>query len=123
MITNKPPDSRFTTPAGHRPPAQYQPGDIVALLDPTDNRAWTIETVHHHPDHTTSITMWAPVLGDVAEHRTAADTQLRLLRTADKPHGTGCHCHWLGPHTPEHTPNPLCRPLRPDADRDNEAGQ
>jgi hypothetical protein len=31
--------------------------------------------------------------------------------------GTGCRCDWLGEGTPEHAPSPLCRSLRPDADR------
>jgi hypothetical protein len=35
-----------------------------------------------------------------------------------RPTGTGCRCDWLGEGTPEHTPSPLCRSLRPDADRD-----
>lgn len=34
------------------------------------------------------------------------------------PFGTGCRCTFLGEGTPEHTPSPLCRSLRPDADRD-----
>lgn len=32
-------------------------------------------------------------------------------------YGTGCRCDWLGVGTPEHAPSPLCRSLRPDADR------
>lgn len=31
--------------------------------------------------------------------------------------GAGCRCDWLGQGTPEHAPSPLCRALRPDADR------
>jgi hypothetical protein len=34
-------------------------------------------------------------------------------------YGTGCRCDWLGVGTPEHAPSPLCRSLRPDADRDD----
>lgn len=33
-------------------------------------------------------------------------------------YGTGCRCTFLGENTPEHTPSPLCRSLRPEADRD-----
>jgi len=35
-------------------------------------------------------------------------------------YGTGCRCDWLGEGTPEHAPSPLCRSLRPDADRDDD---
>lgn len=35
-------------------------------------------------------------------------------------YGTGCRCDWLGKGTPEHAPSPLCRSLRPDADRDDD---
>lgn len=31
--------------------------------------------------------------------------------------GAGCTCDWLGIGTPEHTSSPLCRSLRPDAER------
>lgn len=29
-----------------------------------------------------------------------------------------CRCDWLGEGTPEHEASPMCRSLRPDADRD-----
>lgn len=35
-------------------------------------------------------------------------------------YGTGCRCDYLGENTPEHTPSPLCRSLRPEADRGGE---
>lgn len=34
--------------------------------------------------------------------------------------GVSCRCDWLGEGTPENTPSPLCRSLRPNADRDED---